>query len=104
MSLSSFNVHSTTTTAVLTWTLHRQQSLSTISLYNAHTESVTHVFSINSSEIQSQYAMKGLQPGTRFKAKVTVTTHLKQFNVTLKQRVRILLETGIVNSSNPVIV
>lgn len=47
--------------------------------------------------------MKGLQPGTRFKAKVTVTTYFKQFNMTLKQRLRIRLETGIVNISNPVI-
>ncbi|XP_004553302.3 phosphatidylinositol phosphatase PTPRQ isoform X1 [Maylandia zebra] len=94
VSTSSFNVYSTTTTALLTWKLHRLQTLSSISLYNTHTETVVHIFNINSSEVKSQYTMKGLQPGTRFKAKVTVTTYLKQFNMTLKQRLRIRLETA----------
>ncbi|XP_019217115.1 phosphatidylinositol phosphatase PTPRQ isoform X5 [Oreochromis niloticus] len=94
VSTSSFNVYSTTTTALLTWKLHRLQTLSSISLYNTRTETVVHSFNINSSEVKSQYTMKGLQPGTRFKAKVTVTTYLKQFNITLKQRLRILLETA----------
>ncbi|XP_039470944.1 phosphatidylinositol phosphatase PTPRQ isoform X5 [Oreochromis aureus] len=94
VSTSSFNVYSTTTTALLTWKLHRLQTLSSISLYNTRTETVVHIFNINSSEVKSQYTMKGLQPGTRFKAKVTVTTYLKQFNITLKQRLRILLETA----------
>ncbi|CAI5664314.1 unnamed protein product [Oreochromis niloticus] len=94
VSTSSFTVYSTTTTALLTWKLHRLQTLSSISLYNTRTETVMHIFNINSSEVKSQYTMKGLQPGTRFKAKVTVTTYLKQFNITLKQRLRILLETA----------
>lgn len=92
-SLSSFYVSSTTTTALLTWKLHGQQSLSTLSLYNTHTQSVTHIFDINSSEAESQYAVKGIQPGTRFKAKVVATTFLKHLDVTLKQRLAIGMET-----------
>lgn len=88
-------MYSTATTALLTWKLHRQQSLSTLSLYNTNTQLVTHIFNINSSEAKSQYTVKGLQPGTRFKAEVVVTTSLKQLNITLKQRLKIGMETGI---------
>ncbi|KAM9352376.1 phosphatidylinositol phosphatase PTPRQ [Symphorus nematophorus] len=94
VSLSSLHVYSTTTTALLTWKLHRQQSLSTLSLHNTHTQSVTHIFDINSSEAKSQYTVKGLPPGTRFKAKVVVTTILKHLNMTLKQRLDICTETA----------
>ncbi|XP_069567271.1 phosphatidylinositol phosphatase PTPRQ [Brachyistius frenatus] len=94
VSLSSFHVYSTTTTALLTWKLHRQQSLSSLTLYNMHTQSVTHFISINSSEIKSQYRMKGLQPGTRFKAEVVVATFLKQLHVTLRHRVSVVMETA----------
>ncbi|XP_027128795.1 uncharacterized protein LOC109141787, partial [Larimichthys crocea] len=92
--LSSLHVYSTTTTALLTWKLHRQQSLSTFSLYNTHAQSVTHIFNINSSEAKSQYTVKGLQPGTRFKAKVVVMTFLEHLNMTLKQRLYIGTETA----------
>ncbi|XP_076588486.1 phosphatidylinositol phosphatase PTPRQ [Chaetodon auriga] len=94
VSLSSLDIHSTTTTALLTWKLHRQQSLSTLSLYKAHTQSVTHVFNINSSQAKSQYTVQGLQPGTRFKAKVVVTTFLRHLNMTLKQRLSFSTETA----------
>lgn len=96
VSLSSIHVRSTTTTAVLSWKLHRQQCLSTLSLYNTHTQAVTHIFIINSSEEKSQYTVKGLQPGTRFRVKVAVTTFLKHLNMTLKQRLYTGTETGIV--------
>uniref|UniRef100_A0A3B4X7S4 C-type lectin domain-containing protein n=1 Tax=Seriola lalandi dorsalis TaxID=1841481 RepID=A0A3B4X7S4_SERLL len=39
VALSSLHVHSTSTSAHLTWKLHRQESLSTLSLYNTHTQS-----------------------------------------------------------------
>ncbi|XP_051239471.1 phosphatidylinositol phosphatase PTPRQ [Dicentrarchus labrax] len=94
VSLSSLQVYSTATTALLTWELHRQQSLSTLSLYNTHTQSVTHIFNVSSSVAESQYAVKGLQPGTRFKAKVVVTTFLKHLNMSLKQRLDIGMETA----------
>ena len=97
VSLSSLHVYSSITTALLTWELHRQQSLSTLSLYNTHTQSVTHVFNINSSETKSQYTVKSLPPGTRFKAKVMVMTVLKHLNMTLKQRLDIGMETGTVH-------
>ncbi|KAM7414498.1 hypothetical protein PAMA_019354 [Pampus argenteus] len=92
--LSSIHVYSTTTTVLLMWKLHRQQSLSTLRLYNIHTQSVTHNFNINSSESKSQYAVKGLQPGTRFKAQAVITTFVKQLNMTLKQRLTIGIETA----------
>ncbi|XP_039664458.1 phosphatidylinositol phosphatase PTPRQ isoform X3 [Perca fluviatilis] len=91
---SSLHVYSTTTTALLTWRLHRQQSLSTLSLYNTQTQSVTHIFNVNSSEANSWYTVKGLQPGTRFKAKVVVTTFLKHLNMTLKQSLSSGMETA----------
>ncbi|XP_026167786.1 phosphatidylinositol phosphatase PTPRQ isoform X3 [Mastacembelus armatus] len=93
VSLSSFHVYSTVTTALLRWNLQRQQIISTLSLYNTQTQAVTH-FSINSLEAQSQYTAKGLQPGTRFKAKVVVTTFLGQLNVILKQTISIGVETA----------
>ncbi|XP_078024039.1 phosphatidylinositol phosphatase PTPRQ [Epinephelus lanceolatus] len=85
VSLSSFHVYSTTTTALLTWKPHKQQHLSTLSLYDTHTQSVTHILNINSLEENSMYAVKGLHPGTRFKAKVVVTTFLKHLNMMIKQ-------------------
>ncbi|XP_049930076.1 phosphatidylinositol phosphatase PTPRQ isoform X4 [Epinephelus moara] len=85
VSLSSFHIYSTTTTALLTWKPHKQQHLSTLSLYDTHTQSVTHILNINSSEENSMYAVKGLHPGTRFKAKVVVTTFLKHLNMMIKQ-------------------
>ena len=95
--LSSFHVFSTTTTAHLKWKLHRQQSMSTLTLYDLHTQSVTHFSDINPSEIKSEYTIKGLQPGTRFRAEVTVAIFLKQLDITLKQKLSIFLETGIVH-------
>ncbi|XP_032379548.1 phosphatidylinositol phosphatase PTPRQ isoform X1 [Etheostoma spectabile] len=93
VSPSSLQVYSTTTTALLTWRLHRQQSVSTLSLYNTQTQSVTHIFNVNSSEANS-WSVKGLQPGTRFKAKVVVTTFLKHLNMTLKQSFSSGMETA----------
>ncbi|KAM9854760.1 phosphatidylinositol phosphatase PTPRQ [Aulostomus maculatus] len=92
VSSSSLHVHTTTTTALLTWRLHTQQSLSTLSLYNSYTQSLTHIFNINSSETKSQFKVKDLQPGTRFQADVTVTTFLK--HLTLRQRLRFGMETA----------
>ncbi|XP_056138465.1 phosphatidylinositol phosphatase PTPRQ [Lampris incognitus] len=94
VSLSSFRVDSTTTTALLTWNLQRGQSLSVLSLYNTDTQSLTHTFHINSPERQSQYTVKGLQSGTRFKAEVVVTTYLTQHDVTIRQRLSIGMETA----------
>ncbi|XP_056244137.1 phosphatidylinositol phosphatase PTPRQ [Seriola aureovittata] len=95
VALSSLHVHSTSTSAHLTWKLHRQESLSTLSLYNTHTQSVTHIFNMKPSEVaKSQYTVIGLQPGTRFKVKVVVTTLLKQHNVILKQRFSVGIETA----------
>ncbi|KAK2842216.1 hypothetical protein Q5P01_012416 [Channa striata] len=92
--LSSFHVYSTATTALLTWKLHRHQSLSTFSLYNTKSQSVTHAVDIKSSEAQSQYTVKGLQSGTHFKASVVVTIFLEQLNVILKQSLTIGMETA----------
>ncbi|XP_060933059.1 phosphatidylinositol phosphatase PTPRQ [Limanda limanda] len=95
VSLASFRVHTTTTSALLTWKLHRQQSLSTLSLYNTHTQSVTHTFNVTPSEVEkSQYVVTGLRPGTRFKVRVVVTTSLGHLNVILKQSLGIGMETA----------
>ncbi|CAJ1056803.1 phosphatidylinositol phosphatase PTPRQ [Xyrichtys novacula] len=94
VSLSSIRVYTTTTTALLTWTLHQQQRLSTLSLFNTHTQSVTHNFNFNVSETKSEYMVKGLEPGTHFKVKVEVTTHHKDLHLTLKQRLAISVETA----------
>ncbi|XP_075998501.1 phosphatidylinositol phosphatase PTPRQ [Genypterus blacodes] len=94
VSLSSLHVYSTATTALLTWKLVEQQSLSTLSLYNTHTQSVTHIFHINSAEAQSQYTVKDLQPGTRFKITITATTLLSDLHVTLKQTFSLGMETA----------
>lgn len=95
--LSSLHIFSTTTTALLTWKLNRHQSLSTLSLYNTRTQYVTHNLNINSSEVKSQYVVKDLQPGTHFKAQAVITTSIKHFNITLKQRLSIGIETGTVH-------
>lgn len=97
VSSSSFYVHSTVTTAVLSWRLHRLQHLSRLSLYDTRTQSVTNTFDINSSEAKSQYRVRGLQPGTRFRADVVVTAFLKHLEISLNQRLRINTETGIVH-------
>uniref|UniRef100_UPI0037E94576 phosphatidylinositol phosphatase PTPRQ n=1 Tax=Semicossyphus pulcher TaxID=241346 RepID=UPI0037E94576 len=94
VSLSSLHVYTTTTTALLTWKLHTQHSLSTLSLYNTHAQSVTHIFSINLSVTKSQYVVKGLQPGTGYKFKIVVTTFLKHLNLTVKQTLNISMETA----------
>ncbi|XP_049430343.1 phosphatidylinositol phosphatase PTPRQ isoform X2 [Epinephelus fuscoguttatus] len=94
VSLSSFHVYSTTTTALLTWKPHKQQQLSTLSLYDTHTQSVTHILNINSSEENSKYAVRGLHPGTRFKAKVVVITFLKHLNMMIKQGLSFGMETA----------
>ncbi|XP_035497594.2 phosphatidylinositol phosphatase PTPRQ isoform X3 [Scophthalmus maximus] len=95
VSLSSFRLCSTATSALLTWKLHRQQSLSNLSLYDTHTQSVTHAFNIEPSEAgRSRYTLVGLQPGTRFKVKVVVTTFLKHLDVILKQKLSIAMETA----------
>ncbi|XP_047451818.1 phosphatidylinositol phosphatase PTPRQ, partial [Mugil cephalus] len=94
VSRSSINLYTTTTTALLTWELHRQQNLSTLSLYNMPTHSIAHIFNINSSEIKSQYTVKGLKPGTHFKAEIVVAAFLKRLNMNLKQRLSIFIETA----------
>ncbi|XP_056272982.1 phosphatidylinositol phosphatase PTPRQ [Pseudoliparis swirei] len=94
VSLSLLHVYSTSTTALLTWKLPKQQTLSTLIVYNTHTQSVAQIFNINSPETNSQYSVKGLQPGTRFQAKVVVTTFLKHLHMTLKQRLSIDFETA----------
>ncbi|CAG5958075.1 unnamed protein product, partial [Menidia menidia] len=94
LSLSTFHVFSTTTTAHLKWKLPRQRSMSTLTLYNMNTRSVTHFSDMNSSEIKSQFTVKGLQPGTRFRAEVIVDTFLKQLDITLRQKISIFLETA----------
>ncbi|KAM8891585.1 phosphatidylinositol phosphatase PTPRQ isoform 2-T2 [Spinachia spinachia] len=94
VSVSSLNVYSTATTVLLVWKLHKEQTLSSLSLYNTRTQSVTHIFNMNSSETESQYTVNGLQPSTRFKANVLVSTFLKHLNVTLKQRLSIAFETA----------
>lgn len=70
--------------------------MSSLNLHNTHTH-VRHIFNINSSEAKSQYAVKGLQPGTRFKAEVVVTMFLEHLDLTVKQTLGIGMETGIVN-------
>ncbi|XP_061578770.1 phosphatidylinositol phosphatase PTPRQ [Cololabis saira] len=92
VSLSSFTVFSTTTTAHLKWKLHRQQSISTLTLFNLHTQSVAQVFNMNSSEIKSQLTIKGLQPGTSFEAVVTVVH--TPLDIALTQKLSIFLETA----------
>ncbi|XP_063754737.1 uncharacterized protein LOC134874599 [Eleginops maclovinus] len=92
VSQSALHVYSTSTTSLLTWNLHRNQTLSTLSLFNTHTQLVTHILNINSSV--SGYMVKGLQPGTRFKAKVVVTTFLKHLNITISQILGIGMETA----------
>lgn len=92
VSSSSFYVHSAVTTAALSWRLGRQECLSHLSLYDTRAQSVTNAFSVGSSE--SQYTVRGLQPGTRFRADVGVTTFLKHLEMSLIQRLRIDTETG----------
>ncbi|XP_017261076.1 phosphatidylinositol phosphatase PTPRQ [Kryptolebias marmoratus] len=94
VSRSSFHVLSSTTTAQLTWKLHRLQSVTTLTLYNMHSQSVTRVFDINSSETKSRFTMKGLQPGTNFKVEVTVTAFLANPGITLKQKLNMFLVTA----------
>ncbi|XP_010783175.1 uncharacterized protein [Notothenia coriiceps] len=89
---SALHVYTTATTSLLTWKLHRHQSLSTLSLFNSHTQLVTHFLNINSSD--SGYMVKVLEPGTRFKAKVVVTTFLKHLNMTINQILSIGMETA----------
>ncbi|XP_041652025.1 phosphatidylinositol phosphatase PTPRQ [Cheilinus undulatus] len=91
--LVSLHVNSTTTSALLTWKLQRQQTLSTLSVHNTHTQSVAHII-INSSKPKSEYKVKDLQPGTHFKIKVVVTTLLKDQNLTFKQRLDVGMETA----------
>lgn len=92
VSPSSFYVHSAVTTAALSWRLGRQECLSHLSLYDTRAQSVTNAFSAGSSE--SQYAVHGLQPATRFRADVAVTTFLKHLEISLNHRLRIDTETG----------
>ncbi|XP_029951736.1 phosphatidylinositol phosphatase PTPRQ [Salarias fasciatus] len=94
VSLSAFHVSSTTTAAVLTWSLQKRQVLSTLTLHDTHTQSVSHFFDINSAELKSQYTMKTLQPGTRFKVEVLVVTILEQLQINLRQRLIFFLETA----------
>ncbi|XP_065812716.1 phosphatidylinositol phosphatase PTPRQ [Labrus bergylta] len=91
--LSSLHLNTTTTSALLTWKLQKQQSLSTLSLYNAHTQTVTHM-NINSSRTKSEYTVRGLQPGSHFKVKVVVATQLKHLYLSLKQILCISMETA----------
>lgn len=65
-----------------------------MSLYNAHTRAVTHVIDIGSSEVKSEYAVKGLHPGTHFRVKAVVTTFFKDLSLTVKQSLYIGAETG----------
>lgn len=64
-----------------------------MSLYNAHTQAVAHI-DIGSSKVKSQYTVRGLNPGTRFRVKAVVTTVLKDLNVTVKQSLYTGAETG----------
>lgn len=101
VSLSSFSASSTTSTAQLKWEpLHRQQRISTLTLYNMHTQSVTQIYSISSSAIQSKFTIKNLQPGTHYMIEVMVAIFLPQPGITLMQKLRIFMETGIVLSKN----
>lgn len=81
------------TTVVLSWKPDGQRSLSVMSLYNAHTQAVTHIRT-DSSEVKSQFSARGLRPGTRFRVKAVVTTVLKDLNVTVKQSLYTGAETG----------
>lgn len=92
VSSSSFYVHSAVTTAALSWRLGRQECLSHLSLYDTRAQSVTNAFSVGS--LGSQYTVRGLQPATRFRADVAVTTFLKHLEMSLNQRLRIDTETG----------
>ncbi|KAM4554453.1 phosphatidylinositol phosphatase PTPRQ [Fundulus diaphanus] len=94
VSVSSFSISSTTTTAHLKWEpLHRQQSISTLTLYNMHTQSVTGIYNISSPEIQSKFTMKNLQPGTRYMVEVLVATFQTQPGIKLTQKLSIFLES-----------
>lgn len=64
-----------------------------MSLCNAHTQAVTHI-DIGSSKVKSQYTVRGLHPGTRFRVKAVVTTVLKDLNITVKQSLYTGAETG----------
>lgn len=92
VSLSSFEVFSTTTTAHLTWKLRRQQSISTLTLYNVETSSFLKVFDINFSD--TEYTLKSLQPGTQFRAVVTASVSTRQSGITVNQELSFYLKTG----------
>ncbi|XP_028304092.1 uncharacterized protein LOC114464234 [Gouania willdenowi] len=94
VSSSSFHVHATTTTVLLMWKLKSQQRLLTLTLFNIQTQSVSHFFNINSSEIKSQYKVKGVQPETRFRAEVVVVSFLADLQLTFSQKLSFLLETA----------
>lgn len=64
-----------------------------MSLYNAHTQAATHI-NIGSSQVKSQYTVRGLHPGTYFRVKAVVTTVLKDLNLTVKQSLYTSAETG----------
>lgn len=65
-----------------------------MSLYNAHTQAVTRVMDIGSSEVESQYTVRGLHPGTHFRLKAVVTTFFKDLSISVKQSLYIGAETG----------
>lgn len=65
-----------------------------MSLYDAHTQAVTHVMDIGSSEVKSQYTVRGLKPGTRFRLKAVVTRFFKDLSVYVKQSLYTGAETG----------
>ncbi|XP_023811637.1 phosphatidylinositol phosphatase PTPRQ isoform X3 [Oryzias latipes] len=92
VSLSSFEVFSTTTTAHLTWKLRRQQSISTLILYNVETSSFLKVFDINFSD--TEYTLKSLQPGTQFRAVVTASVSTRQSGITVNQELSFYLKTA----------
>lgn len=81
------------TTVALSWKRDGLWRLSTMSLYNANTQAVAH-FRFGSLEVKSQYTVRGLHPGTRFRVKAVVTTVLKDLNVTVKQSLYTGTETG----------
>lgn len=64
-----------------------------MSLYNAHTQAVTHIH-FGSPKVRSQYSVRGLHPGTRFRVKAVVTTVLNDLNITVKQSLYTGAETG----------
>ncbi|KAF6738160.1 Phosphatidylinositol phosphatase PTPRQ [Oryzias melastigma] len=93
MSLTSFQVFSTTTTtAHLTWKLRGQQSISTVTLYNVETQSILNKFEVNSSE--TEYTLKSLQPGTQFRVEVTASLSTRQPDITVNQKLSFYLETA----------